>query len=122
MSANAPTHDSAHDPGHGKAHDRKTYYKVFAALGVLTAIEIAIPMVAHKYGNDRSSLAAFTPHWSTSALYVLSVAKAVLVGLFFMHLKFETKWLKFIAILPGTAALYALMLGAEAYFRFGPPT
>jgi cytochrome c oxidase subunit IV len=114
-------HGQAQAPDHAKAHDRKTYYKVFAALGILTVIEIVIPMVAHKYGDDRSPLAGFTPHWSTSALYALSIAKAALVGLFFMHLKFETKWLKFIAVLPAIAIFYAVFLGAEAMFRFGPP-
>jgi cytochrome c oxidase subunit IV len=112
-------------------HDRKLYLKVFFALAVLTAIEIAIPLMANKYGytpaqkeaaTARTSggsqlFFAFTPHWSSSALYLLSIAKAGLVALVFMHLKFETKWLKFIALLPATAALYALMLCAEGFYR-----
>lgn len=112
-------------------HDRKLYLKVFFALAVLTAIEIAIPLMANKYGYDAAGHAGdkattagksglfflFTPHWSSTALFLLSVAKAGLVGLVFMHLKFETKWLKFIAILPAIAALYAVMLCAEAFYR-----
>jgi caa(3)-type oxidase subunit IV len=105
-------------------HDRKTYFKVFLALFVLTVIEVAIPQVAKKYGDRPSALYSglfqkYTPHWSSVALYALSIAKAALVGLFFMHLKFETKWLKFIAILPAIAGAYALLLTAEAFFRFG---
>lgn len=99
-------------------HDRKAYIKVFFILFALTIVEVAVPFVADKYGNGTSALAGrFAPHWSTVALYALSIAKAAYVALFFMHLKFETKWLKFIAILPTTAAFYAVTLGAEAYFR-----
>jgi hypothetical protein len=109
-------------------HNRKTYFKIFLALGILTVVEIAIPILTNKYGYENATDAArtaeqvglfnvFTPHWSSTALYFLSFAKASLVGLFFMHLKFETKWLKFIAILPGIAAFYALMLCAEAFYR-----
>ena len=99
-------------------HDRKTYFKVFLILFVLTIIEVIIPQVANKYGENPAQLhLSFAPHWSSTALYLLSGAKAAYVALFFMHLKFETKWLKFIAILPATAAFYAVMLCAEAYFR-----
>ena len=103
-------------------HHRKTYFAVFIALGVLTAIEIFIPNFAVKYGNNNivtpQLFGSFTPDWSSTALYALSIAKASLVGLFFMHLKFETKWLKFIAILPIIAGFYALMLTAEAFYRY----
>jgi len=112
-------------------HDRKLYLKVFFALAILTVIEIAIPFIANKYGYDSTGKDAetaktasgaglffiFTPHWSSSALFLLSVAKAGLVGLVFMHLKFETKWLKFIALLPAIAAFYAVMLCGEAFYR-----
>jgi caa(3)-type oxidase subunit IV len=115
-------------------HDRKTYFKIFFALSILTVVEVAIPFVANKYAyapGEHSEIArtsadshvmlfnVFSPHWSSVALYALSIAKAGLVGLFFMHLKFETKWLKFIAILPAIAGLYAIMLGAEAFYRYG---
>jgi cytochrome c oxidase subunit 4 len=100
------------------SHDRKTYFKIFGALAALTALEIAIPTFVHKYGDRSSPLfASYAPHWSSVALYALSVAKALLVALFFMHLKFETKWLRFIAILPAIAAFYAIVLMAEAGFR-----
>jgi caa(3)-type oxidase subunit IV len=102
------------------SHDRKTYYKVFVWLFVLTIVEVLVPMWADKYGDRQTLLASFMPHWSTSALFVLSAAKAAIVGLFFMHLKFETKWLKFIAVMPAIAIFYAFSLGAEAFFRFGP--
>ncbi len=103
-------------------HDRKLYFKVFLALLVLTIIEVAIPLIAHKYGDGKvvtaSLFGAFMPHWSSTALYALSIVKAGLVGLFFMHLKFETKWLKLIAVLPAIAGFYALMLCAEVFYRY----
>ncbi|MBL8696591.1 MAG: cytochrome C oxidase subunit IV family protein [Planctomycetes bacterium] len=104
------------------SHSRKTYIAVFFALGVLTLIEIWIPGFANKYGNSASVtqklFAQYNAHWSTWALYALSIAKAGIVGAYFMHLKHETKWLKFIAILPAIAAFYAFVLGAETLFRF----
>jgi caa(3)-type oxidase subunit IV len=104
-------------------HDRKSYYKVFFALLVLTLVEVAVPYLAHKYKGLHGAYEAklffsFTPHWSSLALYLLSIVKAALVGLFFMHLKFETKWLKFIAILPGIAGFYAVVMCAEAFYRY----
>ncbi|MFN0205121.1 MAG: cytochrome C oxidase subunit IV family protein [Planctomycetota bacterium] len=104
-------------------HNRKEYMMIFGALTVLTIVEVAIPMLSDKYGGKKTAYDAklffsFMPHWTTSALLALSVVKAGLVGMFFMHLKHETKWLKFIAVLPAIAALYAVMLGAEAFYRY----
>lgn len=104
-------------------HDRKTYVKIFFALTILTAVEVAIPFIDHKYNGKYGAKEAglflqFTPRWSSSVLYLLSIVKAGLVGMYFMHLKYETKWLKFIALLPAIAGLYAIMLCGEAFYRY----
>lgn len=104
-------------------HDRKSYYKVFLALTVLTIVEVAVPAMARKYdgkygAHNANLFFQFTPHWSSSALYALSIVKAGLVGMYFMHLKHETKWLKFIAILPAIAGFYAVVLGGEVFYRY----
>lgn len=104
-------------------HDRKTYLKIFVILAILTAVEIAIPMIDHKYQGLYGAYEAklffqFTPRWSSSALFALSIVKAGLVGLYFMHLKHETKWLKFIALLPAIAGFYAVVMCGEAFYRF----
>ncbi|MBI3820887.1 MAG: cytochrome C oxidase subunit IV family protein [Planctomycetes bacterium] len=104
-------------------HDRKTYIKIFLTLTILTAIEVAIPFIDRKYGGKFGAREAglfltFTPRWSSSMLFMLSIVKAGLVGLYFMHLKYETKWLKFIAMLPAIAGFYAVMMCGEAFYRF----
>ncbi|HLF26860.1 MAG TPA: cytochrome C oxidase subunit IV family protein [Anaerolineae bacterium] len=63
------------------------YVLVFIALGVLTAIEVIVAVVIHAAG-------------ALPLLLALAVAKAILVALFFMHLKDDTKWFSFIFIFP----------------------
>ena len=87
------------------ASHRKLYLWIWLVLAVLTALEIAAATVL-RHGTGR---------WS--ALVVLAVAKAACVALWYMHLKYETKWLKFIAVLPATAAVYAVILMLEVVAR-----
>jgi caa(3)-type oxidase subunit IV len=52
------------------------------------------------------------------ALVGLAVTKAAIVGLYYMHLKHETKILKFTVAIPVAApAFYALVLISEAAWR-----
>ena len=88
--------------------NRKQYFQIFAFLTILTVLEIAVAV----------------PHFAipvglkASALIALAVAKATLVGLFYMHLKHETKILKLsIAIPLAMPAVYAAVLIAEAAWR-----
>jgi caa(3)-type oxidase subunit IV len=54
----------------------------------------------------------------TAALLSLAVAKAVLIGFFFMHLKHETRVLRFTVLGPlALPPLYALVLMADAAWR-----
>jgi caa(3)-type oxidase subunit IV len=88
--------------------DRKPYWIVFGALGVLTVLEI---LVANRsLGIPRGPVAV--------ALISLALSKAALVGLFFMHLKHEKRALKLTVALPFFfPALYALVLIGEAGWR-----
>ena len=70
-----------------KSH-KKEYFIVFLALAILTIIEIVIPDL------DISKFA------KGSSLTFLALGKAFLVAYFYMHLKEETKWLKFIGVIP----------------------
>ncbi len=83
---------------------RKEYLVVFFALGLLTLIEIWIAGAAT--GNVKV--------WS---LISLAVAKAACVATFFMHLKSERNWLRFIAILPAMTGIFAYVLIQEVMFR-----
>jgi cytochrome c oxidase subunit 4 len=74
------------EAAHGKAHPN--YMGVFLGLAVLTAVELGV---------------AFLP-WSKITLIVillfLAVWKALMVALYFMHLRYETRRLRILAISP----------------------
>lgn len=92
----------------GKPHvDRKQYMMVFAALAILTALEVGIVYIP---GIGQFFLG--------SALVLLALAKAWTVGWFFMHLGHETRVLKATVVIPfAFPALYAFVLIADAAWR-----
>jgi caa(3)-type oxidase subunit IV len=87
-----------------ESHTR-AYLGIWVVLAVLTALEIAAASVL-PHGTGR---------WM--ALVLLAVAKATCVALWYMHLRFERGWLKFIAVLPASAAVYAVVLMLEVAAR-----
>jgi cytochrome c oxidase subunit 4 len=62
------------------AHKHPNYVLIWVYLAVLTAVEVGVAFVSH-----------LPKLWLMLALVFLAVWKAVLVALFFMHLRFE-KW------------------------------
>lgn len=96
------------EAAHAEHHaTRKTYVGIFLALGVLTALEIALVKTP---GIGKDSMVA--------GLVLLAVVKATLVGLYFMHLKWETKVMKWMVGVPlATPAVYAVVLIADAMWR-----
>ncbi len=86
---------------------RKQYLGIFAALFVLTVLEVGVV-----------KMPGIGKHPMILALIFLAVTKAALVGLFFMHLRWETKVLKWMVAIPlATPALYAMVLIADAMWR-----
>jgi len=86
--------------------NRKEYWTIFGALFALTILEVGV--VYMKIPS--------TPLFI--ALSGLAIVKATLVGLFFMHLKHETKILRrSVAIPMSIPAFYALILIAEGAWR-----
>lgn len=86
---------------------RKQYFGIFAALFVLTVLEVALVKIP---GIPKDSLLL--------ALVLMALVKAVLVALFFMHLKWETRILKWMVAIPlSTPLLYAVVLVADAMWR-----
>jgi len=81
-------------------HPFKEYVWVWVALAVLTAVEVFAAL--HMHG---------TAKWLS--LVVLACAKAGCVGYWYMHLKQEMGWLKFVALMPIIAGLYAVVLILE---------
>lgn len=73
----------------GEKHQHHpNYLLVFASLAVLTAIEVAVTYVP-----------VLEPVL-TPILLVLSFFKAMLVVLYFMHLRFDSRWYSFIFFVP----------------------
>lgn len=102
MADHAHSNDHAHHPH--KSH-KKEYFLVFFALAVLTAVELWAAELQ------------ITKMQKGVALSGLAVGKAFIVAYYYMHLKEETKWMKFIAAVPIMACVYAVVLCLEATFK-----
>ncbi len=103
MSATAPA------VAHGStAHaSRKQYVGIFLALAVLTGLEVGLV-----------KMPGIAKDLMIIGLVSLAVVKAALVALFFMHLKWETKVMKWMVGIPiCTPAVYACVLIADAISR-----
>ena len=88
------------------ASRRKQYLVIFVVLGLLTALEVG---VAYVQGHRTAVVAT---------LFALALVKAACVALFFMHLKWETRVLRGIVVIPlALPAFYALVLITEAIWR-----
>ena len=85
---------------------KKEYFLIFLLLTFLTIVELAIP-----------GLKNVTYFFKASSLTLLALGKAFCVAYYYMHLKEETKWLKFIAAVPLSAGLYATVVALESFYR-----
>ena len=95
-----------HGAPRGASH-RGQYVVIFVVLGVLTLVELG---VARTPGIASSAVVL--------ALVALAVAKAALIALFYMHLRFETRILRLTVLGPLVApAIYGLVLIAEVGTR-----
>lgn len=94
--------------GHGHTVNRKEVWTIFVILFVLTVLEVALAQLP---GISRKLMVV--------GLVGLAVTKAACVGLYYMHLKNETRSLRLTVALPLVAPpVYALVLIAEAAWRF----
>jgi cytochrome c oxidase subunit 4 len=87
-----------------KSHT-KSYVIIFVLLTVLTVLELFIPGMNISYMSKAAGLVLF------------ALAKAFVVGYYYMHLNEETRWLKYIALIPIAAVLYFVMLVLETVYR-----
>jgi cytochrome c oxidase subunit 4 len=81
------------------------YVIVFVVLSLLTGLELAIPDLKVEY------------YLKAIGLVGLAFGKAFVVAYFYMHLKEEKGWLKFIAALPILAVIFAIVLIIESVYR-----
>ncbi len=107
--AHETSEHAAHVGGHAHGHkpNIKEYLVIFVVLAVLTALEVALAQVP---GVSRKLIGL--------GLVGLALTKAAIVGLYYMHLKHETRVLKLTVALPMAApAIYAVVLISEAAWR-----
>ena len=83
------------DPHEAEARDRwKIYSVVFVALFVLTIVELYVAdLIEGKNGQ-------------VAALVVMMMAKATLVVLYYMHLRWESRVLRWLVLIPFFAAIF----------------
>lgn len=81
------------------AHHEPNYMNIFWALTVLTIIEVLVPV---------SGL--FARSINGAILVLLAVAKASLVALYFMHLRFERTTLGAIALTPMIICVFLILM------------
>lgn len=87
-----------------KSH-KMEYFKIFLVLTALTIVELIIPAM---------KISQFA---KGSSLTFLALGKACIVAWSYMHLKDETKWMRFVALVPISAFAYAAMVVLESLYR-----
>ena len=87
--------------GHAEHGSYATYVSVFVALLILTAISVTV--------GSSTVLREKTPGVMWVAMMAVSTAKAMLVILFFMHLKWEANW-KYVLTVPASIMSVFLVL------------
>jgi cytochrome c oxidase subunit 4 len=84
-------------------HAKRPYIKVFVALAVLTAVEVGV-----------ARLGGLPKPVFISLLAILAIAKALLVALFYMHLRYDNTILAIIGGFPFfLAVVMALIILAD---------
>jgi cytochrome c oxidase subunit 4 len=95
------------DPAARSATRRGQYLVIFVVLAVLTAVELGVALAP---GIPKRAVVL--------ALVTLAVAKAALIALFYMHLRFETRIMRLTVFGPLVApAVYGIVLIAETAWR-----
>jgi caa(3)-type oxidase subunit IV len=97
----------AHPHGAGHKVNLREVFTIFGVLFALTVLEVVVAQLKD------------IPHsLVVLALVGLAVTKAACVGLYYMHLKDETRVLKLTVAIPmATPAVYAVVLISEAAWR-----
>src|SRR5580765_1117582 len=78
----------------------KAYYVVFAALCVFTVVAFVV--------NEKVYGEIISAHASMAIIMAVAICKATLVGMFFMHLKYE--WSKLYFLIVPVAVLCVMMM------------
>lgn len=92
-------HDQHAHPGHPGA---KLYVLIGVILTVLTAFEVLLYYMEADWGM-------LSVGWATVLILILSAAKFILVVMFYMHLKFDSKLFSGVFLLPATLATLVIV-------------
>ncbi len=94
--------------------NRKEYWVIFVVLALLTVLEVGVVEI-------EPVASALGKTGIVSSLFLLAVAKAAIVALFYMHLNHDTKIMKLSIALPlSIPAVYAVVLIIDAQVRLLP--
>jgi cytochrome c oxidase subunit 4 len=85
-------------------HKHPNYVAVWAVLFVLTVVEVGVAMLSH-----------IPRHILILALVGLAVWKAVLVAMYFMHLKFEPRRLLLVVLAPLPLAVILVVIVLQEF-------
>lgn len=88
-----------------ETHKHPNYIAIWAMLAILTVVEVVIVYFR------------LTREYLILALVLLALWKAMLVALYFMHLKFEPKKLLFVVLTPLPLALILVLLVLQENLR-----
>jgi len=103
-------HSHEHAPVHHEQHGPtvRTYVAIFVVLFVVTAIEVAA-----SYLTDIG-----VPLWGEIAVLIaLAVIKGALVVMFYMHLRFDSRWFTFLFTTGLILAVFGVVV-FEILFRY----
>lgn len=103
--------------GHAQEHAKPRYMLVWGGLALLTAIEVGTAFLVR---SAMSGLGLDVSEGTTTTVIVLiliglAIWKALLVAIYFMHLKWETKALKWLAVAPLPLAVILVLVGLMEY-------
>ncbi len=102
----ANPHHSAHPVEH-QSH-RAEYITIFLILTFLTGVEVFVPDVYS---------AVWSGHTKMLLLCILAFVKAGLVFMYFMHMKNEAKWVRWIGYTPIYMGMAVIIIMLETSYR-----
>ena len=103
-------HEVPQEPQEHKGHGNMvgTYVTIFLILSFLTVLEVFVPTV-------------YSSEWDSTLkmilLCILAFGKAILVASYFMHLKWEMPWVKWIAAMPIYMGIFVIVIMLESVYR-----
>lgn len=102
---------------HAEAHHKPNYWAVFIALAIFTAIMTLTELFRVPVDSALSSVLGLAnpDFFIHTSFIIISLIKATLVAMYYMHLKFDSFVYTFIFLLPVLFAVFLLGVLAVGY-------